>query len=114
MRATAKLTAPALDKLPVAIEYNHAVWFFAGRINGMVDVYVTLRVFANAMCVAVLNIGWKLAPVMCDLVSVLSGTKDWLFAPRFARSTKNERCDKAGSKLSEKSAARYRHLSSSY
>ena len=113
VRAAAKLTAPTLDELPLMIEDDHAVRFLAGGIYGVVNVNVSLRVFANAMRVPVLNIGGELAPVMRDLVGVFSGTKDRLLAAGLVCSTKDQRCDEGGSELSEKSTAGYGHLSPS-
>ncbi len=71
---------------------------------------MSLRVFADAMRIAILNVGRKLAPVVRDLVGMFSGTENWLLAAGFVRGSKNQRRDEAGSELSEKSAAGYGHV----
>src|SRR5271155_655829 len=109
MRAATKLLAPAFDELSLVVEHHHTVRLLARRINGVMYINVTLRVFTDAMRVAVLNINRKLAPIVSDLVGMFSRAQNRLPAAGFIRGAKNQRRDKASSNLSEKLATGYRH-----
>jgi hypothetical protein len=50
------------------IENHHAVGFFAGRVYRVVDVDLAMRVFADAMRVAVFDIGRQRTPIVRDFV----------------------------------------------
>jgi hypothetical protein len=62
------------------------------------------------MRIAVLNIGWKLAPVVRYFIDMFPGTKPWLFAAGLVGSAKQKWRHQSGAKLSEKPAARREHL----
>ena len=108
--ASAELLAPALDELSLVIEDHHAVRLLACGVDSVVNVDVSLRVFADAMRVAILDVSGKFSPIVRDLVSMFSGTENGLFAAGFIRSSKNQRRNETRSNLSKKSAARYRHV----
>jgi hypothetical protein len=110
MNAAAELLAPAFDELSLVIEDHHAVRLLARSVDSVVNVNVPLRVFANAMRIAILNVGGEFSPVVRDLVSMFSGTEKGLFAAGFIRSSKDQWRNEASSNLSEKFAARYRHV----
>jgi len=61
MRAAFELRAPALHEFPFGVEDHHGVVLLAGFIHRMVDVYVTLRIFAHAVSVAVFQAGGQFA-----------------------------------------------------
>ena len=54
--AAFEFLAPALDELALLVEHHHGVGALAGRVHGVVDVDVALRVFDDAMGIAVLDV----------------------------------------------------------
>src|ERR1700739_2081946 len=102
MCAATELLAPTLDEFSLVIEDHHAVWFLTGGIYRVMDVNVPLRVFADSMSIAILNVSRKFAPVVRDLICMLSGTKDWFPAAGFIRSPEYHRRYKTGAKPCDK------------
>ena len=76
VRAAAERRTPALDETAVAIEDHHSVMRLAGRVDGVVNIDVPLRIDTDAVGVAVLDVGRERAPIMRDFVGVVSGPEN--------------------------------------
>ena len=62
VRAALEILAPGLDELALGVEHHHGVVAFAGVVDGVVDVNVPLRILADAVGVAVFDIGRQIRP----------------------------------------------------
>src|SRR3569833_669704 len=90
VRDAAKLLAPGADELPFLIENDHRVRDLAIGEHSVVDVDVVLGVFDDTVCVAVLDVGRKLAPVVNGLVLPFAFTKNVAASAGLVLSTKEQ------------------------
>jgi len=72
MRATFEFPAPRFDELAIGIEDDNRVRALTRFTYGVMDVDMALGVMHDAMSVSVLNRRWQRAPVVIDLIRVLT------------------------------------------
>src|SRR6185503_17694007 len=96
--AALELFAPAFDEFALVVENHHAVGPFTGRVHGVMDIDMPVRILADSMRVAVLNVGGEFAPVMCHLVGVFALSQDRLLTARFIGSSQDERSGESSQK----------------
>ncbi len=98
VRAAFEFLAPAFNEFAFVIEDHHAVGLFARRVDGVMNVDMPVRIFADAVRVAVLDVGRKLAPIMGDFVGVLALSYNRLLAAGFIGCPQDERSGEASQK----------------
>ena len=76
MGSASEILAPTSNEPPLAIEDHHRIATLAHCINGVMDVDVPLRVLTNTVCIAVLDVGRQLAPIVSYFEDVFTGTDD--------------------------------------
>src|SRR3954470_16205272 len=90
MGSASEIFAPASNKAPLAIEDNHRIATLARGINGVMDINVPVRVLTNTMCIAVLDVGRQLAPVVSYFEDIFTGTDSRLAHTCFTRRAQDQ------------------------
>src|SRR5437764_1476491 len=76
VRAQLVLLAPGADELALRIEHDDGVIALARRADGVMDIDVPMRIFADTMRVAIFDVRRQLAPVVNAFVFVLAIAQD--------------------------------------
>lgn len=90
MRAAPEVLAPGFHEFTLMIEYDHAVAAFARGIHRVVNINIGVRIFADAVSVAVFDIGGKLAPIVGDFVFMGALAQNGLGAAGFIVRAQNQ------------------------
>src|SRR5206468_6624495 len=89
--AALELLAPGAHELAFGIEDHHGVVRFTSGIHGVVNVDVAVSVLADAVGIAVLDVGGQHAPVVDGFVAVRGLAQHGLGAAGFVRRVQDQR-----------------------
>src|ERR1700691_1209166 len=113
VRAALKLLAPGLDALAAMVEYHHRIVALAGIVDRVVYVDVRLRILADAVRIAVFDVGRQFAPIVRAFVFVVAFAQDRLGAAGLVLRAQNDRAvagQRSGAYAADEAAARcFRH-----